>query len=217
MSWVEDVHGKFYNDKVGYYKSPDQDVESDFEDDVDFEYSTRRNRAFQQQRQARKRALQHAQRKHEKDQRRLLSMYAPDEQEYIDMRNRRRQQQHQEHVVGFQRIPQMGIDVSRMGMEVPQFGSRQQQQPLRRQKKGSQTQYGYTTTSAGTYDDEYAQEDSPQPKQLTEEEKKYVFDSFVDLSNTNTAFQLLTVLAVGTMSLVGLKILADMVVELSKD
>jgi hypothetical protein len=207
MSWVEDVHGKLYSDKVGYYKSPDQDVESDFEDDVDFEYSTRRSRAFQQQRHNRKRSLQHAQRKYEKDQRQLMSMYAPDEQEYIDMRNRRRQQQqHRDRITGFQRIPQMGIDMSRMGMDVTQLNDKR--------KKSAPKQYGYGGTS---YESEYGQEEASPPQQLTEEEKKYVFDSFIDLKNTNTAVQLLTVLAVGTMSLVGLKILADMVVELSKD
>ena len=133
-------------------------------------------------------------------------MYTPDEQEYIDMRNRRRQrQQHQDRITGFQHIPQMGIDMSRMGMDVTQLSGKR--------KKSAPRQYGYGGTS---YESEYAQEEAS-PPQLTEEEKKYVFDSFIDLKNTNTAVQLFTVLAVGTMSLVGLKILADMVVELSKD
>ena len=66
MSWVSDVHGSHYSDKIGYYKIGDEEMVSDFDDDPDYAFEPHRKKAFTNKKQH-KRWTKKAEKQRKKD------------------------------------------------------------------------------------------------------------------------------------------------------
>lgn len=192
MAWVSDVHGKYYNDKIGYYKSKGQDVESDFEEDPDYAFDERRKHRYDRSK--------HDHHHHNRNPHHARKNVGGYRGSGYDEERRQRAEPHW--------LLQQSDDACACTLK----DQLEQQQRLGRLLK--EHRRVQTRANSSPFD--------PRPtaldgfEGLTEEEKRYVFDNVLQQKDINSVIRLLTVVSIGVMSLVGLKIAASFIVEMSK-